>query len=266
MKSLAMMKSPIAKNVEAGSVCVEVSGPFRNELHSEQVYAVLLRMKKIDNLESPFYIMAEVMARVVEMYKARFTLFGGFDFEWIKTLEDLPLVSPTNANQYKKTQRGNAIKAVSFHICFKKSTTAKEAKDEIQNIFTNVLAQLFSKNDIASGAGRWVMAILETNKPELYEWIVKVKGKNSATVATSMITKEINAYFGLPFEFKFNVKLESFMAKYDIVQFLKNACHMESWDMVSDYNMRHIFRDYPNMNVKLWAFEDVRRPTLYGAN
>ena len=56
LKSLAMMKSPIAKNDESGFIGIEVVGPFRNELHSEQVYMIVMRTKKTGNLDSPFYV------------------------------------------------------------------------------------------------------------------------------------------------------------------------------------------------------------------
>ena len=267
MKSLAMMKSPIAKNAESGFIGIEVVGPFRNELHNEQVYMIVMRTKKAGNLDSPFYVSADVMARIVELFKDRISLFfRNVSFDWVSNLQDLPLVSPPNSNQYKKTQKGSAIKAVAFHMSFSKETTAKQARDEIENVFNCVLAQLLSKNNIASGAGRWVMAILEQNKPELYEWVVKAKGKNNKKVATDIITKEINAYFGLPFEFKYNVKLDQIMAEYDMVQFTKHCLHMESWEKVSEYNMRHIFRNYPNINIKLRSFDDVPKPSLYGSD
>jgi hypothetical protein len=56
------------------------------------------------------------------------------------------------------------------------------------------------------------------------------------------------------------------MAEYDIVQFLGQYLHMENWEGVSEYNMRHIFLNYPNMTHKLRAFGDVPRPALYGSD
>jgi hypothetical protein len=265
LKSLAMMKSPISKGGDSGFIGVEVSGPFHNDLHGEQVYFIVMRTKKIGNMDSPFYVGADVMARIVEMFKGRLALFKGWNFDWVSNLHDLPLVGG-NWNQYKKTQKGSAIRALAFFVNYKRTVTSKEARDAIENIFNGVLAQLLSKNERASSAGKWVMAILEQNKPELYEWLVKAKGKTNAKVATDVITKEINGYFGMPFEFKYNVKLEKTMAEYDIVQFLNQCLHMENWEGVSEYNMRHIFGNYPNITQKLRSFTDVTRPSLYGSS
>jgi hypothetical protein len=157
-------------------------------------------------------------------------------------------------------------RALAFFVNYKRTVTSKEARDAIENIFNGVLAQLLSKNEHASSAGKWVMAILEQNKPELYEWLVKAKGKTNAKVATDVITKEINGYFGMPFEFKYNVKLKKTMAEYDIVQFLNQCLHMENWEGVSEYNMCHIFGNYPNITQKLHSFTDVTRPSLYGTS
>jgi hypothetical protein len=266
LKTLAMMRSPNMKNVNDGTIGVDVIGPFRNELHNEQVYIVVMKNKKTGNIDSPFYMGADVIARIVEHLKGRFVLFNGWNFDWVSTLHDLPLIGTTSFNVYKKTQRGNAIRALSFFITFGKDTTSRRARDDIENIFKEVLAQMLSKNERAKGAGKWAMAILEQHKPELHKWIVKAKGKNNVSVATDVLTKEINAYFGLEFEFKYNVKLETVMAEYDIVQFLGQYLHMENWEGVSEYNMRHIFLNYPNMTHKLRAFGDVPRPALYGSD
>ena len=101
-----MMKSPIAKNAESGFIGIEVVGPFRNELHNEQVYMIVMRTKKAGNLDSPFYMSADVMARIVETFKDRMSLlFQNVSFDWVSNLQDLPLVSPTNSNQYKKNRK-----------------------------------------------------------------------------------------------------------------------------------------------------------------
>ena len=54
LKTLAMMRSPNMKNVNDGTIGVDVIGPFRNELHNEQVYIVVMKNKKTGNIDSPF--------------------------------------------------------------------------------------------------------------------------------------------------------------------------------------------------------------------
>jgi hypothetical protein len=50
LKTLAMMRSPNMKNVNDGTIGVDVIGPFRNELHNEQVYIVVMKNKKLETL------------------------------------------------------------------------------------------------------------------------------------------------------------------------------------------------------------------------